>query len=80
VIPRAAPTVAAVGQLAAAVATAAVVAAAAGAVVAVAVAAVAAAGAAVAAEGVPLLEPQPLTITLRTSAVAASQRGRLGDM
>ena len=36
--------------------------------------------AAVAAEGVPLLEPQALTITLKTRAAAASQRGLLGDM
>src|SRR5664280_99951 len=81
VIPRALPTVAAVGQLAAA-AAAAIVAVAIGAVVGAGVAAVA--GTAVAAvgtvNGVALLEPQALTMTPSTRAVTASRREPLCDM
>jgi hypothetical protein len=86
VIPKALPTVAAEGQLAAAavtvvvaVATGGVVGAEVGAVVAVAVGTALAALAVLAAVDVALLEPQAPAMTLTTRAAAASQRGLLCD-
>jgi hypothetical protein len=82
VIPKAAPTVAAVGQLAADWVVAGLAIAVVEAVVATAVAVVV--GTALAAvavvDGVPLLEPQAPTIAPKTRAVTASLRGLLCDM
>jgi hypothetical protein len=78
VIPKALPTVAAEGQLAAAAVTV-VVAVATGGVVAVAVGTALAALAVLAAVDVALLEPQAPAMTLTTRAAAASQRGLLCD-